>query len=329
LLKKPKNRISKSVAKWSNMKQYIGMIEVLGEGGELQPLFWNPNHLVDGRAILIVNEAEGQIWIWLGRGITMIQRTTALRQARFIMRNGIHIGDLGFGTKCTEFIEVPGDLNASKAGPLKTLLEEHPKEDKYLLVVEQEPEISTFDDEFQSKVDAIEHTISPEPVRQPVQTRRRMLSYEEQLASKVVFAVSDCYGQATLTPLGPNLFEVAVLRLQLRFYCHGESILFTLVRAASQDDIDGFIRCYGQQPQLSADGQQYIDSALAEAAKDSPTAKPISDLSDSSMSVFDRMRKQLSEIKPKLEAVEKEASDKPETEDEEDSQDSGSTGLFP
>ncbi len=315
------------------MKQYIGMIEVLGEGGELQPLFWNPSHLVDGRAILIVNEAEGQIWIWLGRGISMIQRTTALRQARFIMRNGIHIGDLSFGTKCTDFIEVLGDLNTSKASPLKSLLKEHPKEDTYLLVIEQESEISTFDDEFQSKVDAIEHTISPEPVRQPVQTRRRILSYEEQLASKVLFAVTDCYGQATLTPLGPNLFEVAVLRLQLRFYCHGESILFTLIRAASQDDIDGFIRCYGQQPQLSADGQQYIDSTLSEAAisTSSTSAEASRDSSGDSMSVFDRMRKQLSELKPKLEAVEKEDSDKAEKEkeDEEEDQNSGSAGIFP
>jgi hypothetical protein len=147
------------------MKQYVGMIEVLGEGGELQPLHWNPSHLVDGRAILIVDETEAIIWVWLGRGTSMLQRSTALRQARFIMKNGIHVNDVHFGTKCTNFIEVPGDLNNPKAALLKKCLETNQKTSDFLVVIEEENQISTFDEVFQDRVEAVEQTIVPEPTR--------------------------------------------------------------------------------------------------------------------------------------------------------------------
>ena len=290
------------------MKKYLSMIEVLGEGGELQPLLWSPNHLTDGRTILIVDEAEARIWVWLGKGTTMVQRTTALRQARFIMRNGIHIEETSLGTKCTEFIEIGGDLNISKAAPLRDVLEANPKAEEYLIVVKHEEALPTPDEAFQSKVDAIEQTILPEPTRQPPQPRRRILTYEEQLAAKVLYAVSDCYGQATITPLGPNQFEVSVPRLQLRFFCQGDAILFSLIRAAAQDDIDGFSRCFGQSPQLTENGQQYIDPALAAGApleeRRVPTKEPTS--------IADSVRQQLSKLKTIRESSENDETAKTE-----------------
>ena len=279
------------------MREYIGMIEVLGETGELQPLYWNPSHLVDGRSILIVDEPGARIWVWLGRGTTLIQRTTAIRQARFIKRNGFHVGDINVGTKATEFIEIPGELKDTKADLLRALFDEHPKKSEYLVVVETKEEISTFDDEFQTRVDAIEQTIIPEPIRQPAPVRRRMLSYEEQLASKVLFAVADCYGHATMKPLGPNAFEVNVIRLQLRFQSAGDAILFSYIRAASQDDIDAFSRCYGQQPELMADGQQFIDTSIAGVAVP-PEAEVVTvEKAGEGVSVFDTMKKQLSQLR--------------------------------
>ncbi len=255
----------------------------------MQPLHWNPKHLVDGRAILIVDEAEGIVWVWLGRGTSMLQRTTALRQARFIMKNGTHVDKIHYGTKCTNFIEIPGDLKNPKASLLQKRLEENPKTSDYLVVVEEEDPISTFEESFQDKVEVIEQTIVPEPVRQVTPIRRRILTYEEQLATKVLFAMTDCYGQATMNPIGPNEFLVSVLRLQMRFYCQGDAILFSQIRATAQEDIDAFTRCFGQQLQLTSDGQVYIGSTLA-------TLEPITSAEEKPGSVVDSMRRQLFQI---------------------------------
>lgn len=299
------------------MKQYIGMIEVLGEGGELQPLHWNPGHLVDGRAILIVDEAEAIIWVWLGRGTSMLQRTTALRQARFIMKNGIHVNDIHFGTKCTNFLEVPGDLKNPKAALLHKLLETNQKTSDFLVVIEEETQISTFDEVFQERVEAVEQTIVPEPTRRVRPIRRRILTYEEQLASKVFFAVTDCYGQAAISPLGPNEFQVSVLRLQLRFFCQGDEILFSEIRAATQDDIDAFARCFGQQPQLVAEGQQII-------METSPGGEPVPANEEKSVSVVDSLREQLSQL-AKTSPPEEEAQDKESVEEEDNEEDTRDT----
>ncbi len=291
------------------MKQYIGMIEVLGEGGELQPLHWNPNHLLDGRAILVVDEAEAIIWVWLGQGTTMLQRTTATRQARFIMKNGIHVDEIHFGTKCTNFIEIPGDLKSSKATLLKKLLESNPKTSEYLVVVEEEEAISTFDDMIQDRVEVFEQAIVPEPTRQKTPTRRRILTYEEQLATKVLFAVADCYGQANMTPIGPSEFQVSVLRLQLRFICQGDAILFTEIHATAPEDLEAFTRCFGQPPQLTADGQQTVGTGI-------PTASPETGEETEQESVFNSMREQLSQLttEPTSEENVEEATE-PESED--------------
>lgn len=292
------------------MKQYIGMIEVLGEGGELQPLHWNPNHLLDGRAILVVDEPEAIVWVWLGQGTSMLQRTTATRQARFIMKNGIHIDEIHFGTKCTNFIEIPGNLESSKATLLKKLLETNPKTSEYLVVVEEEEAISTFDELIQDRVEVFEQAIIPEPTRQKTPTRRRILTYEEQLATKVLFAVADCYGQANMTPIGPSEFQVSVLRLQLRFICQGDAILFTEIRATAPEDLEAFSRCFGQPPQLTADGQQTVGTGI-------PTPSPETGEETEQESVFDAMREQLSQLTTEPsneekveEAVESESEDK-------------------
>lgn len=287
----------------------------------MQPLHWNPKHLVDGRAILIVDEAEGIVWVWLGRGTSMLQRTTALRQARFIMKNGIHVDEIQFGTKCTNFIEVPGDLGSSKVSLLKNLLEDTPKTSDYLVVVEEEAKISTFEESFQEKVEVIEQTIVPEPIRRVTPIRRRILTYEEQLATKVLFAVADCYGQATMNPIGPNEFQVSVLRLQMRFFCQGDAILFSEIRAAGQEDIDAFTRCYGQQPELTSEGQLYIASTLT-------SAKPTPSTDEKTVSVVDSMREQLSQISqntPKEEEDKKEPDEEEEDPEEEKAEEGGSS----
>jgi hypothetical protein len=302
------------------MKQYLGMIEILGEGGEMQPLHWNPKHLVDGRAILIVDEVEGIVWVWLGRGTSMLQRTTALRQARFIMKNGAHVNEIHYGTKCTTFIEVPGDLKNPKASLLQTLLETYQKTSDFLVIIEEDEPVSTFEETFQEKVEVIEQTIVPEPVRKVTPIRRRILTYEEQLASKVLFAVADCYGQANMSPIGPNEFQVSVLRLQLRFFCQGEAILFSEIRAAAQEDIDAFVRCFGQQPQLTADGQFIVTSpGLTSEPAPSENSQPVS--------VVESMREQLSQIAQNPQNEEETKPEEKEKEAEEEREKSGSSDF--
>lgn len=271
------------------------MIEVLGEGGELVPLLWSPDHLVDGRAILVIDEAEARLWVWLGRGTSIVQRTTALRQARFIMRNGIQVSDRHVGAKCTEFIEVLGSLNQPTAAPLVDLLRKHPKTDNYMIEIEKEELFTTLEEGFQRRVESVKQTIAPEPMIQAPKVRRRMLSYQEQLACKVLFAVTDLYGQAALTPVGPSEFEVTASRLVLRFYCQGDEIYFSHVRAAAQDDVDGFARCFGQQPQLAPAGDQVVDPNLQGTE---PAAKPASEqpTEPKPISVVDAMRRQLSQL---------------------------------
>jgi hypothetical protein len=112
---------------------------------------------------------------------------------------------------------------------------------------------------------------------------------EEQLASKVLFAVTDCYGQAAMSPVGPNEFQVSVLRLQLRFFCQGDEIIFSEIRAASQDDVDAFARCFGQQPQLAAEGQQILIGTL-------PGGEPIPANEEKAVSVVDSLREQLFQL---------------------------------
>jgi hypothetical protein len=277
------------------VKQYLAMIEVLGEGGELVPLLWNASHLVDGRAILVIDEAEARLWVWLGRGTSIVQRTTALRQARFIMRNGIQVGDRHVGAKCTEFIEVLGTLNHPTAAPLVELLKKHQKSDDYMIGIEKEESFTTLEEGFQRRAEAVKQTIAPEPMIQAPKVRRRILSYQEQLACKVLFAVTDLYGQAALTPVGPSEFEVATNRLVLRFYCQGDEIYFSHIRAAAQDDIDGFARCFGQQPQLTPTGEQVVNSNLQEPKlPPKPATEEPGALTPTS--VVDVMRKQLSRL---------------------------------
>jgi len=286
------------------MKRYVAMVEVLGEGGELQPLLWNPNHLVDGRAILIVDEVEGKIWVWLGEGTTIVQRTTALRQSRFIMVNGFRVNNILIGTKCTEFIEISKGMDEPIAKPLQKLLKAHSKAPEYLVVVKDEESVPTFDKAFQKRVEAISHTIAPEPLRQKPVVRRRMLSYEEQLASKVLFAVSDCYGHAIIKPLGPKQFEVSTSRLNVRFHCEGDAILFSLILAASQDDVDSFASCFGQTPQFDATGQQIIDSSLAGVTvtkRPKEQEEKQGEKQDKPISLTERMRRQLSELGKSIE----------------------------
>lgn len=258
------------------MRKYLTMLEVLGEGGDLQPLPWNPNHLLDGRVILIIDEPEARIWVWLGRGTTMVQRATALRQARYILRNGITVENTTVGSKCTEFIEVPGSLDTEVAEPLRRLLEEHPKSSQILIGVGGEEPAPAVDESFQKTIKVFEQAIIPEPLPRPVRVRRRLLSYEEQLACKVLFAATDVYGKATLRPISPNEFEVTTPRLHLLFQCQGDNIIFSLVRAAAPEDIESFSKAYGQQPQLAAYGQQLIDPNLivSEEAQPPTTAQP-------------------------------------------------------
>lgn len=285
------------------------------------PLHWNPKHLVDGRSILIVDETEGIIWVWLGRGTSMLQRTTALRQARFIMKNGTRVEETHFGTKCTNFIEVPGDLNTPKAALLQKLLEIYPKTSDYLVVTQEEEKVSTFEESFQDKVDVIEQTIVPEPIRRVTPIRRRILTYEEQLATKVLFAVSDCYGQATMNPIGPNEFMVTVLRLQMRFFCQGDAILFSEIRAAAQEDIDAFTRCFGQQPELTADGQISISST--------PMAtEPAPSLDNRPESVVESMREQLSQISQDTPNQEDEEEENHQNDDEEEEENKSGSSDF-
>lgn len=271
------------------------MIEVLGEGGELVPLLWNPSHLVDGRAILVIDENEARLWVWLGRGTTIVQRTTALRQARFIMRNGIQVGDRHVGAKCTEFVEVLGSLNQPSAAPLVGLLKKYPKSSDYLIGIEKEESFTTLEEGFQRRAEVVRQTIAPEPMIQAPKVRRRILSYQEQLACKVLFAVTDLYGQAALVPIGPSEFEVSASRLLLRFTCQGDEIYFSQVRAATQDDVDGFARCFGQQPQLAPAGDQVVDPNLqgTESAPNPPVEQPEA---PKPASVVDAMRKQLSQL---------------------------------
>jgi len=277
------------------VKQYLAMIEVLGEGGELVPLLWSPSHLVDGRAILVIDEAEARLWVWLGRGTTIVQRTTALRQARFIMRNGIQVGDRHVGAKCTEFVEVLGSLNQPSTAPLVNLLKKYPKSSDYMIGIEKEESFTTLEEGFQRRAEVVRQTIVPEPMIQAPKVRRRIVSYQEQLACKVLFAVTDVYGQATLVPIGPSEFEVATSRLLLRFTCQGDEIYFSHVRAASQDDVDGFARCFGQQPQLTPAGDQVVDPNL-QGTESAPKPAVEQPEAPNSVSVVDAMRKQLSQI---------------------------------
>jgi hypothetical protein len=201
-------------------------------------------------------------------------------------------------------------LKNPKAALLQKLFEKYPKTSDFLVVVKEEVEVSTFENSFQDKVEVIEQTIVPEPIRKVTPIRRRILTYEEQLATKVLFAVTDCYGQATMNPIGPSEFQVSVLRLQLRFTCQGDAILFSEIRGAAQEDIDAFARCFGQQPQLTADGQIYVASTLME--KEPATAPD-----EKQVSVVDSMREQLSQISQKPKEAEKKEAEKTQDEEEE------------
>jgi hypothetical protein len=201
------------------------------------------------------------------------------------------------GAKCTEFVEVLGSLNQPNAAPLVELLKKYPKSSDYLTGIEKEETFTTLEEGFQRRSEVVRQTIAPEPMIQAPKVRRRILSYQEQLACKVLFAVTDLYGQATLMPVGPSEFEVAANRLLLRFYCQGDEIYFSHVRAAAQDDVDAFARCFGQQPQLTPTGDQVIDpnlqgteSAPKPASEEPEPPKPVS--------VVDVMRKQLSQLGP-------------------------------
>jgi hypothetical protein len=103
---------------------------------------------------------------------------------------------------------------------------------------------------------------------------------------------------------------VSVLRLQLRFICQGDAILFTEIRATAPEDLEAFTRCFGQAPQLTADGQQTVGAGI-------PTPSPDTAEETEQESVFDAMREQLSQLtteptseEPVEESVESESEDK-------------------
>jgi hypothetical protein len=281
------------------MKGYLALIEV-AESGELQSLSWDPEHLMDGRVILVIDEPKERIWVWLGRATSVVQRTTALRQTRFILRNGFKIQDITVGAKCTEFVEVTGESTDSRIGELHELFKAHPKVDALFISigVEAKPE-AAIAEAFRKRLETFGEAIAPDPssgtIRaKSVRTTRRLLSYEEQLAGKVLFAASDVYGEASITPKGPGEFVVKTPRLLLHFFCRNDDILFSLFQAAAPEDAERFIQAFGQQPKILEDGEYRVDPSLGMAPKTEDTPPPAAAPVETP-SVTDKMRKQLSE----------------------------------
>ncbi|MFX1476177.1 MAG: hypothetical protein ACFFCO_11960 [Promethearchaeota archaeon] len=281
------------------MKGYLALIEV-AESGELQSLSWDPDHLMDGRVILVIDEPKKRIWVWLGRATSVVQRTTALRQTRFILRNGFKIQDITVGAKCTEFVEVTGESTDSRIGELRELFKAHPKEDALFISigVEAKPE-AAIAEAFQKRLESFDAAIALDPSSRSIRaksirTTRRLLSYEEQLAGKVLFAAVDVCDEASITSRGPSEFIVRTSRLLLHFFCQSDDILFSLFQAATTEDAEQFIQAFGQQPIILENGEYRIDPSFVTEPKTeeppSPAATPVEPVS-----VTDKMRKQLSE----------------------------------
>ncbi len=278
------------------MKRYLALIEV-AESGELQPLSWDPDHLMDGRVVLVIDEPEARIWVWLGLATNIVQRTTAIRQARFILCNGFKIQDFTIGARCTEFIEVSGESTDSRISELHHLFKTYPKVDALFVSVGKEVETpeSTIAEAFQKRLETFDEAFTPDPSTRSIRAKsiratRRLLSYEEQLAGKVLFAASDVYGEATITPQGPSEFKVRTPRLLLHFFCQNDDIVFSLFQAAAPEDAERFIQVFGQQPKILENGEYRIDSSFG----NEPTTEDIPPPAEP-VSVTDKMRKQLSQ----------------------------------
>ena len=280
------------------MKGYLALIEV-AESGELEPLSWDPDHLMDGRVILVIDEPQARIWVWLGLATSVVQRTTALRQTRFILRNGFKINDITIGARCEEFIEVTGESTDTRIDELRQLFKTHPKEDALFITVgkEETPE-SVIAEAFQKRLETFDEAIAPDSSTRSIRaksirTTRRLLSYEEQLAGKVLFAAADVYGEATIIPKGPNEFQIRTPQLLLHFFCQDDNILFSLFQAASPGDAEKFIKAFGQNPIILENGIYRIDSSSPPKSTPQPDAPRTP--SAAAVSVTDKMRKQLSE----------------------------------
>ncbi len=307
------------------MKGYLALIEV-AESGELEPLSWDPDHLMDGRVVLVIDEPRAKIWVWLGLATNVVQRTTALRQTRFILRNGFKIEDITVGARCTEFIEVTGESTDTRIGELRQLLKAHPKEDAFFITVgkEEEKTESIIAEAFQKRLETFGEAITPDSSTRSIRAKairatRRLLSYEEQLAGKVLFSAADVYGEATITPRGPDEFTVRTPQLLLHFFCRNDDILFSLFQACTPEDAEKFIQVFGQKPIILENGEYRIDSSFGTEPKteDSPPpAEPVS--------VTDKMRKQLSETlgdDPELRDQLDESAEEPPVEPAEEKQD--------
>ncbi len=316
------------------MTKYLALIEV-AESGELEPLSWDPDHLMDGRVVLVIDEPQARIWVWLGLATNVVQRTTALRQTRFILRNGFKIKDITIGARCTEFIEVTGESTDTRISELHQLFKTHPKEDALFVAVgkeEAKPD-SSIAEAFQKRLETFDEAITPDSHSihaRTIRATRRLLSYEEQLAGKVLFAAADVYGEATITPHGPSGFRVRTPQLLLHFYCQNDDILFSLFQAATTEDAEKFIQAFGQQPIILENGEYRIDSAFSTEPKTEAVPPP-----SEPVSVTDKMRKQLGETlgdDPALpdqlvESVEENPA-KPEEEEEGASESSDDYELF-
>jgi len=86
-------------------KQYFIMFRAK-EGGVIEPIPWDPNVMKANESIIIVDEENLVIWLWNGKGQTLIDRRTAFRQAESLKGHGYTIGNTIYGRGLTKVIEI-------------------------------------------------------------------------------------------------------------------------------------------------------------------------------------------------------------------------------
>jgi hypothetical protein len=89
----------------STAKQYFIMFRAK-EGGVIEPIPWDPSSMKANESIIIVDEENLVIWLWNGKGQTLIDRRTAFRQAESLKGHGYTIGNTIYGRGLTKVIEI-------------------------------------------------------------------------------------------------------------------------------------------------------------------------------------------------------------------------------
>ncbi|MEM2109737.1 MAG: hypothetical protein QW327_04540 [Candidatus Odinarchaeota archaeon] len=87
---------------------------IINRDGGLQLVDGNPSLFDDNSVILVVDEENYRIWLYIGAAVSLIHKRAAMRAANSIRRFGYHLNESLIGNKCKELIVIDPETDSEQ-----------------------------------------------------------------------------------------------------------------------------------------------------------------------------------------------------------------------